>query len=83
MKFKLPEKFFKSRWRFVLGSFVFLLGIVTIFLPVGPGMFLMILGLYMINREWTRKKIIKIRKGWRKWQKKRKQLRHSRKKKRK
>lgn len=62
----------KSRWRYVVGGFLVILGSILFFLPVGPGLFLILLGLYVINSDWTNKKIRAVRGYFKKWKKKKK-----------
>jgi len=57
----IPPKLQASRWRYVLGGFLILVGSITLFLPVGPGMFLIFLGMYLINKDWANKNFEKIK----------------------
>lgn len=55
--YKLPEWLKKSKWRYVIGGFVLLIGaILFVILPIGPGSLIIIFGLYIMNSEWTHKK---------------------------
>lgn len=55
--YNLPEWLKKSKWRYVIGSFVLLIGVILfVILPIGPGTLIIIFGLYIMNSEWTHKK---------------------------
>lgn len=59
-----------SRWRYVVGGFLVALGSILFFLPIGPGLFFIFLGLYIINREWTNRNLAAFKKWYKKWKKK-------------
>lgn len=68
--FNIPPKLKASKWRYVLGGFLILVGTVTLILPVGPGLFLIFLGLYLINSDWAIKKMNKFKVFANKWKQK-------------
>lgn len=68
--FKIPPRLQASKWRYVLGGLLVLLGTITLILPIGPGLFLIFSGLYMINSDWANKKMTQMKGFINKWKQK-------------